>query len=111
FFHLSQNLRLAQHHRIQAGSHPEEVPNRLPLPVFIKVRLVVRGTQPKILAQEARQISSAVSPLRQHFHPITARRNQPFIHPSIQRVYSSTRYTAHIKIDNRILGSAKFTRP
>ena len=81
FFHLSQNLRLAQHHRIQAGSHPEEVPNRLRLPVFIKVRLVVRGTQSKILVQEALQIRAAVSRLRQHFHAITGGKNQPFIHP------------------------------
>ena len=47
FFYLAQNLRLAHHHGIQAGSHAEYVAHRFALLKFIDMRIERRGATPK----------------------------------------------------------------
>ena len=38
FFHLAQNLRLAHHHRVEAGGHAEQVAHRLLVAILEKMR-------------------------------------------------------------------------
>ena len=38
FLHLAQNLRLADHHRVQARRHAKKMPHGVLLPVFVDMR-------------------------------------------------------------------------
>ncbi len=85
FFHLSQNLRLAHHHGVQAGSHAKQVTDRLALAVFIQVRLVVGGIQLKVIAQKTAQVHRAIFGLGQHFHPVAGGEDHSFFHAGMPR--------------------------
>ena len=65
FFHLSQNLRLTHHHRIQARGHAKQVTDRIALAVFVEVRLVVRRDS----VESSRAESRAGPPRRFWFAP------------------------------------------
>ena len=46
FLHLTQNLRLAYHHRIQAGGHAKHVPHRIAFVILVQVLAVGCGSKP-----------------------------------------------------------------
>ena len=78
FLHLAENLRLADHHRIEARGDAEKMTNGFALAIFIKVRLEFGGIELKIFAQKTAQIGAAILGLRQQFHPVAGGENQPF---------------------------------
>ena len=84
-FHLPQNLRLTHNHRVQTRGHAKQVPDRIAFAVFIKVRLVVRWIQLKVVAEKGTQVHHTIFRLRQHFHPVTGRQDDPFIHARMPR--------------------------
>ena len=84
-FHLSQNLRLTHHHRIQTGSHAEQMTHGIALAVFIKVSFVVGGIQLKVVAQKSTQVDRAIFRLGEHFHPVASGENDPLFHPRMPR--------------------------
>jgi len=63
-------LGLAYHHRIQAGSHAEQVPHRITLAVFVEMLVDGAGFDLEVLADEATEISRAVGRARQKLHPV-----------------------------------------
>ena len=55
-FHLAQDLRLAQHHGIQAAGHAERMAHGIVVLVAVQVRAQGRGFQPVVLSQPGRQM-------------------------------------------------------
>ena len=54
-FYLPQNLRLANHHGIEAGGHAEQVVHRFFVAIFVEVRAEDRGLDSEIVRQERAQ--------------------------------------------------------
>ncbi len=62
-FHLAQNLRLAHHHRVQAGGHAEQMANGVLVAVLIEVRRENRRVEAEVPMQKAgRSWASGVIP-------------------------------------------------
>ena len=80
FFHLAQNLRLADDHGIQAGRYAKHVADGFGFTIFVQVRLIAGRVKVKVVAQESTQVRAAVASLRQHFDPIAGAKDQAFIH-------------------------------
>jgi hypothetical protein len=67
---LAQNLRLAHHHGIQAGRHPEQVPHRLVVLIAVEVRFQHRSVQAEALGEEARQFRLQAVVGHQQLHAV-----------------------------------------
>ena len=55
-FHLPEDLRLADHERIEAGRHAEQMPRRLEVREVVGVRRHVGGHDLVVVAQEAEEV-------------------------------------------------------
>jgi len=83
-FHLPQNLRFADHHRIQARSHTEDVPYRLFLAELIQMRIQFGGGKVKVVVQKAAQVRRAVAGVSDHFHAIAGGNNHALFHAGMR---------------------------
>ncbi len=70
FLHLSEDLRLADHHGIQAGGDAEDVLDGLKLLVLEDVGFELAGTEAEEVAHKLLQIAIAVLRARKDFHPV-----------------------------------------
>ena len=70
FLDLSQNLRLADHHGIQAGGDAEDVLDGLKALMLEDVRLVLAAAEAEVFAHEALQIAIAVLGAGEDLHPV-----------------------------------------
>src|SRR5579871_434447 len=80
FLYLPQNLRLADHHRVQARSYAEDVPHGVVVTEFVEVLAVGRGIEAVEIAQEPVQARTAVGGTRQDLHPIAGGDDHAFFH-------------------------------
>jgi hypothetical protein len=69
-FYLPQNLWLAHHHGIQAGGHAKQMSYGFALAVLVKMWLVLRWVELKIIPQESAQVGAPVLSLSQHLDAI-----------------------------------------
>ena len=79
-FDLAQNLRLAHHHRIQAGGHAEQMPHRLLIAMLVEVRSQQRRVQAKVPLQKTSQAGSIRLHRGQNLDPITSGDDHAFGH-------------------------------
>ena len=70
FLDLTENLRLADHHGIQAGGDAEDVLDGLQALVLEDVGLVLAAAEAEVLAHEALQIAMAVLGAGEDLHPV-----------------------------------------
>ena len=83
-FHLSENLRLAQHHGIEAGRHAERVPHRVPVGVQIQVRFnVVRRQTVKLAEPLERLAAVVVIEAAIHLGAVAGGENRGFVHAGL----------------------------
>src|SRR5450631_1691974 len=54
--------------------------NRFPLAELVKMRLVARRLDTKVLAHESAQVRASILGSRQHFNTIAGTKNQAFVH-------------------------------
>ncbi len=72
-FHLAENLRFSNHHRIEAGSDPEQVTDGILLPVLVEVVRQFRSINPEIFANETAQVGAPILGVGEYFHPVAGR--------------------------------------
>ena len=60
FLHLTQDLRFAHHHRVQARGDAEDVPYRVLLAELIQMSIECARIEMKMIVQESAQIGMAV---------------------------------------------------
>ena len=70
FFHLAQNLRLAHHHGVEAGSHAEKMAHRLLITVVVNVRRQLRRINAEVAVKKRRQVGVRILERGQQLHPI-----------------------------------------
>ena len=84
FLHLSENLRLTDHHGIQTGSDPKDVTDRFASFVHVEVGRNVRDRQPVLRGQELRQRRFRflrVLRAENQFHAIAGRHDHALVDP------------------------------
>ena len=79
FFDLSQDLRLAHDHRIQAGGHTKNMPHSLALPELIDMGMQCIGAYAEVAAQELAQVGSLAAAGEQ-LDPVAGGEHHAFIH-------------------------------
>src|SRR5579859_1465518 len=82
FFHLTQDLRFAHYHRIQAGCHTEHMSHGVAVLKFIDMAIQGSGVQAEIAAQKSPKIGRLFG-AGNHFHAIARRKNHAFIHAGL----------------------------
>ena len=70
FFYLSQNLGLAHNHRVKAGGHAEDVPNRILFTIFVEMLFEFGGIKLEIVFKKSAEIRGAVLNVGDQFHSI-----------------------------------------
>ncbi len=85
FFHLTQDLRLTHHHRIQTRSYAKHMPHRITLAIFIEVLAVRRGIKAVKLLEESVEIGCPIRRARQQLHPVASGNDQSFLDARIIR--------------------------
>src|SRR5579862_8328060 len=80
-FHLAEDLRLADYHRIQAGSDAEDMPHGIFLSKLVQVRIDVFRLQLKVVMQKTTQVRRAVGGMSDHFYTVTGGEDHALFDP------------------------------
>ena len=78
--YLAQDLGLANHHRIQAAGDPEEMADRILLPVLIDVGSQQRGLNAEVIADKVQQVRCVRLLAGEQLDPVTGGENHSLQH-------------------------------
>ena len=83
FLYLAKNLGLTDYHRIQTGSHAEQVADRIFPAEFVKVRIEFFPLQMKMIAQKSAEVGGAVGGVGHNLDAIAGGNHDPLFDPGI----------------------------
>ncbi len=80
FLYLAQDLRFADHHRIQAGGDTEDVLDGFQLLVFEDVGFVFAAAETEVFAHEALQVAGILLGAGKDLHPVAGGDDHRLLH-------------------------------
>src|SRR3974377_342863 len=83
--HLSEDLRFADNHRIEARGYAKEMPHRIAMTILIEVLLHRARLDLKVLANESTQIGGSVFRPRQQLHTVAGGNDHRLLDSSVTR--------------------------